>query len=258
MVDWTIDHVDILPSIVYLLNALHHSQSCLNGFPLAKGYKTVTLSDVLTAKQGKAVAKTVTKAVTATIETIDSDEEVVAAAAILPESPGTYVSDTSDGWNELSECDMSPSIQAKHLLWDCQIHGLINDFPVKTHKHIDNGVHLVLICLELVTELGLKKYCLHDPKIIDVTFNNDKKQKKKLYNCVKLALTSLDSQWTSCTMKALIMPGSCMPIILRLPWLIQNSIVTNHAACTCIDKLSSYDLLNPPVILLPLPPKLHL
>ena len=67
----------------------HHSQSCLNGFPLAKGYKTVMLSNALTAKQGKVVAKTVTKAVAATIETIDFDEEVVATAAILPESPGT-------------------------------------------------------------------------------------------------------------------------------------------------------------------------
>ena len=33
----------------------------------------------------------------------------------------------------------------------------MNDFPVKTHALIDNGAHVVLIRLELVEKLGLKK-----------------------------------------------------------------------------------------------------
>ena len=47
-----------------------------------------------------------------------------------------------------------------------------------------------------------------------------------------------------------------MPIILGLPWLIHNKIVTNHDARTCIDKITNYDLFNPPPILPPPPPKL--
>ena len=46
-----------------------------------------------------------------------------------------------------------------------------------------------------------------------------------------------------------------MPIILGLPWLERNHIVTDHAARTCIDKINCYDLLNPPCISPPPPPK---
>ena len=42
-----------------------------------------------------------------------------------------------------------------------------------------------------------------------------------------------------------IAPGLCMPVILRLPFLTHNAIVTDHEASTCIDKYSKYDLLNP-------------
>ena len=35
-------------------------------------------------------------------------------------------------------------------------------------------------------------------------------------------------------------------------------IVIDHATQTCIDKINSYDLLNPPPVLPPLPPKLKL
>lgn len=123
---------------------------------------------------------------------------------------------------------------------------------------IDNGAHLVLIHPELIAQLGLKKYCLHKLEIVDVVFTNEKKKKTELYNYVKLSLTSLDSQWTSQTIRALITPGLCTPIILGLPWLIKNLIVTDHAACTCIDKLTLYDLLNPPIVVLPPPCKLCL
>ena len=62
---------------------------------------------------------------------------------------------------------------------------------------------------------------------------------------IELSLTSLDAKWTSKSVKALIAPGLCMPIILSLPFLIHNCIITDHTARTCIDKLSNYDLLNP-------------
>ena len=122
------------------------------------------------------------------------------------------------------------------------------------HALIDNGAHLILIRPELVNWLGLKKHDLPEPELVDVAFNSQQK-KTKLYQYVKLSLTSLDSSWTSHTVRAVITPGLCAPIILGLPWLMHNSIVTDHAAHTCIDKKTSYDLLNPPVITPPAPPK---
>lgn len=56
----------------------------------------------------------------------------------------------------------------------------------------------------------------------------------------------------------LIAPGLCALVILGLPFLQHNSIVTDHAACTCIDKKTNYDLLNPPPCFPPPPkPGLH-
>jgi len=235
----------------------HRSQSCPNGFPTGKGYKPLVLTDALAAKKAKAVAKTSTKAIAATIEDVDSDEEFTTAAAVMPNSPGVYESDSED-YSDISGHDVSCPLHSKHLLWDCQIHGLISDFPVTTCALIDNGAHLVLICPELINQLGLKKYRLHKPETIDVMFGNKKKQGTELYNYVKLSVTSLDSQWTSCTVRALVTPGLCAPIILGLPWLVHNSIVIDHAARTCIDKKNAYDLLNPPKIVPPPARKLRL
>jgi hypothetical protein len=72
----------------------HRSQSCPDGFPSGKTYKTLTLAFALAAKKAKAVAKQTAKPVAATaasIEEIDSDDDVSATAAVLPNSPGNYV-----------------------------------------------------------------------------------------------------------------------------------------------------------------------
>jgi hypothetical protein len=238
----------------------HRSQSCPNGFPLGKGYKTLTLSDALAAKKGKAVAKSArpskpVAATSATIEDVDTDKEISATAAILPNSPAEYTSDSDEDWDvSCGEVSLLP-LHGKHLVWNCQIHSqTMNDFPVKTCALIDNGAHLVLIRPDLVDRLGLKKFKLHAPELIDVAFSKENK-KTKLYYYVKLSLSSLDSTWTSCVIKAVVTTGLCLPIILGLPWLEKNNIVTDHAAWTCIDKIKLYDLLNSPHISPPLPRK---
>lgn len=214
-------------------------------------------ADTIAAKKAKATSKPSVKAIAATsamIGAVDSDEDVSAAAAVLPNSSHEYHSD-SDKDLDISHREVSQKIRAKHLIWNCQIHSLTNDFPVKTHALIDNGAHLVLIRPELVEQLGLKRHKLHEPELVDDAFG-DKRSKTKLYDYVKLSLTSLDAAWTSKLIRAIITPGICMPIILGLPWLIHNKIVTDHDARTCVDKITNYDLLNPPPILPPPPPKL--
>ncbi|KIJ99028.1 hypothetical protein K443DRAFT_8699 [Laccaria amethystina LaAM-08-1] len=235
----------------------HRSQSCPDGFPPGKGYKTLMVADALAVKKAKAVAKQSVKpvaATTASIETVDSEDELASTAAILPNSPGNYALDSDEDW-DVSCRDVSHTLlHSEHLIWNCQINSLTNDFPVKTPALIDNGAHLVLIHPELVDCLGLKKYRLKTPELVDVAFSNEKK-KTELYHYVKLSLSSLDSAWTSRVIKAIVTPGLCLPIILGLPWLERNHIVTDHAAQTSIDKVELYDLLNPPHISPPPPPK---
>ena len=92
---------------------------------------------------------------------------------------------------------------------------------------------------------------------VNTTFSKEKK-KIELYFYVKVSLTSLDSTWTSCSVKAIITPGLCATIIFGLPWLEDNNIVTDHSAYTWIDKKNDYDLLNLPVMLPPTLPKLKI
>jgi len=208
------------------------------------------------ASRGETAHLPNTKAVSATISAVDSsDDDIAAAVAVLPQLLGGYTSD-SDEDADVSHHDVSAPIHVKHLFWNCQIHGLINDFPVKTKALLDNSAHLVLIHPELVAELGLKRYHLWVPEIINIAFkNSDAKQKCELFDYVKFSFTSLDSVWTSCKAKAIITPGLCAPVILGLPFLQHNSIVTDHANCSCIDKKTNYNLLNPPPCLPPSPPK---
>ena len=198
-----------------------------------------------------------TKAVAATTPASDDEnEDPSAVAAVLP-SIIEYSSD-SDEDNDLSVCNVSAPVKSKHLIWHCQIHGL-TEFPVKTRALIDNGEHVVLIHPKLVHELNLKIRHLKTPEIIDVTLKYGHNSRSELHEYIKLSLTSLDCSWTSkTTVKALIAPNLCMPVILGLPFLIHNTIVTDHAARSCIDKHSNYDLLNPEPIAPPPPPKLKL
>jgi len=230
----------------------HCSQNCPNSFPLGKGYKMLMLADTLAAKKGKAVVKSAKLAkpvatMSASIEEVDTDKEISATAAILPNSPGNYTSDSDSDW-DVSRCEVSPlPLCGKHLIGNCQIHSQTDDFLVKTCALLHNGTHLVLICPNLVDCLGLKKYKLHTPKLIDVAFSKETK-KTELYYYMKLSLSSLDSVWTSHIIEALVTPGLCLLVILGLPWLERNNIVTDHAAQTCIDKIKLYDLLNPPQV----------
>ena len=80
----------------------HHSQACSEGFPSGKGYKTLTVTDALMAKKGKAIAKSSAKPVAATsasIKAIDSEDELAATAAILPNSADELASDSDEDWD---------------------------------------------------------------------------------------------------------------------------------------------------------------
>jgi len=95
--------------------------------------------DILTTKKTKAVAKPAKSTsskpvVTTSSTTIEAflDDNVSATAAVLLDSPSEYRSNSDEDW-DVSCCEVSsPPLCGKHLIWNCQIHSLTDDFPVKT------------------------------------------------------------------------------------------------------------------------------
>jgi hypothetical protein len=53
--------------------------------------------------------------------------------------------------------------------------------------------------------------------------------------------------WSSRTVRAVVTSGLCTDVILGLPFLKVNKIVTDHGNNTCVARDNGYDLLNPPV-----------
>jgi Aspartyl protease len=190
-------------------------------------------------------------------------------AAILPED--TPMSSKEDdvvpavmpsavlGNSSFSKGDVSPTLHKKHLILEFQIATQHLDFPLKFNAMLDNGTHVVLIHPDTVSELQLERFKLKKPEKVSVAISDKKKETMTLINYVKFSVTSLDNAWTSKPIFAIIAPGLCLPLILGLPFLVKNNIVIDHADRTAVDKVSSYDLLNPPIIkLLHCPPsKLH-
>ena len=85
-----------------------------------------------------------------------------------------------------------------------------------------------------------------------------KKVVLELNEWVKLQLYDTNSWWTSKTVRAIVAPGLCSPVILGLPFLSHNRIVIDHHACTVINKESGFDLLNPTPMSTPPVPKMKL
>lgn len=105
----------------------------------------------------------------------------------------------------------------------------------------------MLIDSTLVKELGLRHFRLHKLLPISVALNNLTTSESHLYKYIKIAPYSLDSAWTSRTLKAIVTPKLCVPILLRLPFLSINHFVANFKLCSAIDKINNYDLLKPAV-----------
>jgi hypothetical protein len=94
-------------------------------------------------------------------------------------------------------------------------------------------------------QLGLRRFRLHKPLPISVALNNSTTSDSHLHEFVRIAPFAPNSAWVSCTVKAIIVPHLCVPLLLRLPFLTANQILVDFASHTAIDKHCNYDLLNP-------------
>ena len=232
------------------------SSTCPNAFPAAAGYKKVTATrDAMgnAPKETTPFLPNKEKSVAAIFpeDTPMSSEEDNVVAAVMPSAVL--------GNSSFSEGDVSPTLHKRHLILKFQIAAQHLDFPLKFNAMLDNGAHVVLIHPDTISELQLERFKLKKPKKVSIAISDKKKETMTLVDYVKFSVTSLDNAWTSKPIFAIIAPGLCLPLILGLPFLIKNNIDIDHADRTAVDKVSSYDLLNPPIIKLPCPPppKLH-
>ena len=137
--------------------------------------------------------------------------------------------------------------KSKHFVWRCTINGTLDEFPLKFSGLIDNGAHMVLVHPKTVEKLGLPIFPLPHPEQIDVAISSSKSTKQLLSHYVKFKATSLDGLWTSRTIRAIIAPNLCMPIIFGLPFLEHNGIISDHRSRACIHKNTGYNLINPAI-----------
>ncbi|KAJ3990947.1 hypothetical protein F5050DRAFT_1582242, partial [Lentinula boryana] len=68
----------------------------------------------------------------------------------------------------------------------------------------------------------------------------------------KLVLEDPSLCWRSRSVRALIVPSLCAPMILGLPFLSFNHLIVNYASRSVIDSSCGFDLLNP-VVPCPMP-----
>src|ERR1700683_829323 len=142
-----------------------------------------------------------------------------------------------------------------HLFWHCLAHGP-DKFPLTFRTLIDHGSSAVLISEKYVVKLGLRQRCLLEPYAVELTVEkNRQKVDIEFSEYVKIQLHNPSGFWTSRSVRTIIVPGLCAPMILGLPFLVHHNIVVDASACTVIDKNCGFDWLNPVAPTLKPPPK---
>ena len=261
----------------------HRSAACPNDFPDTTNYKPLTQSFV------NLIKKCLRKPLAAVMTSVAETEAVTASVAIpiaavmgMLRNPTAYMPSNASSMIEgESDSDMSVSnrnfaaavanqatsvltalnedlapFTVPHLFWRCSINGAANGFPITLSALIDHGSHIVLISDEFTNSLFLKRRKLFEPMSIELAMPAEgPKHIVCLSKWVKLKLYNPSGAWQSKTVRAIIAPSLCVPVILSGPFLTHNNIVIDHAARTAIDKLSGFDLLDPKPLAPPPQPK---
>ena len=104
----------------------------------------------------------------------------------------------------------------------------------------------MIISESYAERLGLCRKRLLEPYSAELAMEkNGRKVEIQFSEYVKLQLHDPDSYWTSKSVRAIIAPGLCAPMIQGLPFLAHNDIVVDASSRTVIDKKCNFDLLHP-------------
>lgn len=160
-----------------------------------------------------------------------------------------FVASVASPTSKVVEREPKAPFHVDHLFWRCAVSsGGTGDVLVPVFDAlIDDGAYAVLICSSLVDELGLKRRKLPRPEDVEGAMSTpgDVSQKTTLSEYVNLSLYCPFSGWAARTVRAIIAPSLCAPIILGLPFIVFNNVVVDAGLRTAICKNDSHDLLNP-------------
>ncbi|KAG1786930.1 uncharacterized protein HD556DRAFT_1247607, partial [Suillus plorans] len=204
----------------------HSSSNCSKGFPDGSSYKTLTAAMIASKKSKKGSGM---------VAAVDVDEDHTVAVVM----PSAVLGDGTDS----EEC-VAP-LQTPHLRWDCLVTGPAVSSSVRVSALIDHGSSLVLVDEALSHKLGLRLRKLPKQLSISLALSKTQKQSFILSHFVKISCSSLDNAYTSRTVRAIVAPNLCTPLLLGGPFLQHNRIVIDHELRMCIAKDAGYDLLHP-------------
>jgi hypothetical protein len=253
----------------------HRSTDCPNNFPEPTTYKPLTQSfvELIRKRVKKPVAaiagpsnndeanESSTYAPIATVMGMSSNPTAYAASNLTNVIEGDSLSDDSVSNKENTPPvpfqahassvltammdDVAP-LTVPHLYWRCAVSGPKNEFPVIFKALMDHGADTVFISEAFATSLCLKHRKLNQDMSVEMAMPGEgKKQVVTMSEWVKLQLYDPLGGWQSKTIRAVIAPSLCSPVILGLPFLSHNKIIVDHQARTAIAKDSGFDLLNP-------------
>ena len=227
----------------------HRANACTE-MANGKDYKVRTLQDALRAKalRGGGSQHAPVASVTETAEKNDAPAPDL-VAAVFPHAASIHADTSSSEASETSITSVSHAtpLKGRHLVWTCRVNNPTDRVSVKTLALIDSGAHMVLIRPDLVKRLNLKSFPLDQPERISVAMGSaDRIDELTHYTTIDPA--SLDENFRSRPLHAVIAPGLCMPIILGLPFLCTNKIVCNYAERSCLVTTMSppYNLMMKP------------
>ncbi|KAJ3911442.1 hypothetical protein F5877DRAFT_12058, partial [Lentinula edodes] len=141
------------------------------------------------------------------------------------------VNATNDSVVDDAQVRVSPMpFELPHLTWKAILRSTTCE---RTHTLlIDDGCPFVLIRSDVVSALGLSQRPLHRPQQMSVAMSEGSPQIFEASHYCKLALEDPSGGWSSRTVRALIVPSLCYPMVLGIPFLAHNFLVTDYAART--------------------------
>jgi hypothetical protein len=121
-------------------------------------------------------------------------------------------------------------LETAHFIWPCLLTGPCSNSFEHIDALIDHGSHLVLVDETIVKRLGLHKRRLHTEIQANSAFMNNSTSSFSFSEYVLLSPSSLNHDWVSHTVHAIIAPNLAVPLLLGGPFLLHNSLVIDHSS----------------------------
>ncbi|TFK79042.1 hypothetical protein K466DRAFT_446136, partial [Polyporus arcularius HHB13444] len=215
----------------------HLARDCPSQPPDPATYKPLTTPMAVAAKSQKEL-RGKGKAVAAVVDDdLDVNDNAIAAIMSSPIAAMTGVLGTG---SESDEC-VTP-LYAPHTILTANLLSPNTD-ALLGRLLVDSGSHAVLIREDIVDRLQLPQRDLPEPFRLGNAWGTGIEESKKW---VKLRIALSDFSWTSVTVRAIVVPHLCAPVLLGKPFLESNHLVEDYAARTLVHKSSGRNLLSPP------------